>query len=99
MSSEYSSRDTLTLRDKETYSLLTHKDPEGLLREYAGKGSPQHIRGGEPWETGYKEEVNFKQPIGIWKSRDGRESKETTWGRIHYAKDGSAHIVPIEPRD
>ena len=57
MSSEYSSRDTLTLRDKETYSLLTHKDPEGLLREYAGKGSPQHIRGGEPWETGYKEEV------------------------------------------
>jgi len=70
-----------------------------LLREYAGKGSPQPIRGGEPWETGYKEEVNFKQPIGIWKSGDGRESKETTWGRIHHDKDGFAHIVPIEPKE
>jgi hypothetical protein len=70
------------------------------LREHSGKGSPQPIRGKEPWETGYKEEVNFEQPIGIWKSKKNEgESRETSWGRIHYGYDGSAHIVPIKPKD
>ena len=95
----HNSRNTLSPEKLETYSILTHKDPEGLLREYAGKGSPKPIRGGEPWETGYKEEVNFKRPIGIWKSENGKESRETAWGTIHYGKDGSAHIVPTKPKD
>ena len=96
----HNSRNTLTKRDIETYSILTHKDPEGLLREHSGRGSPKPIAEKEPWERGYKEDVNFGQPIGTWKSKTNTgESRETTWGRIYYGKDGSAHIVPIKPKD
>lgn len=86
-------------KDLETYSLLTHKDPEELLKNHAGKGAPKPIRGQQPWETGYREDVNFGQTIGIWKSEVTKESKETSWGRIHYGKDGAAHIVPIQPKE
>ena len=43
---------------------------------------------------GYKEVVDFKEHIGIWKNKT--ESLPTTKGTIHYAKDG-AHIVPAHP--
>ena len=95
----HNSRKTLTSEDLRTYSLLTHRNPEELLKNHAGKGEPRPIRGKHPWETGYKEDVNFGQTIGVWKSKVTKDTKETSWGRIHYDKDGTAHIVPIQPRD
>lgn len=95
----HNSRNTLQPKDLETYSILTHKDPEELLKNHAGKGAPKPIRGQHPWETGYREDVDFGQTIGIWKSEVTKESKETSWGRIHYGKDGAAHIVPIQPKE
>jgi hypothetical protein len=81
-----------------TNSILTHPDPEALLKKYAGKGSPKyHPSGKHPWEIGYKEDVNFGEEIGIWKSEDGKISGHTTWGRIHYDSKGRAHIVPMKP--
>lgn len=73
-------------------SIFEHKDPELLLRKFAGKGTPLR---GEIGQAGYKEVVDFKTHIGIWKSKYGHELP-TTKGTIHYAKDG-AHIVPAHP--
>jgi hypothetical protein len=78
-------------------SLLTHKDPEKLLREYAGKGSPTPNQKGKFGEVGYKENVDFKEIIGIWKNEEGTEAILTTRGRIYYDSKGKAHIVPIQP--
>ena len=84
--------------DRATKSILTHKDPESLLRTHAGKGAPNSIREGHLWEVGYKEDVNFGETIGVWKSRDGKHSEPSKWGRIAYDKEGGAHIYPIKPR-
>lgn len=70
-----------------------HPDPESLLRRFGGKGFPQR---GAPGIAGYKETVDFKEHIGIWKSKDGSLSLPTTRGTIHYSKKG-AHIVPANP--
>ena len=43
-----------------------------------------------------EENVDFKEHIGRWKSKDGMISAPTTKGSIHYSKKG-AHIVPINP--
>lgn len=86
-------------KDRISYSLLTHKDPERLLKQYAGKGTPYKERPSPPWEVGYKEDVNFREVIGIWKSQDGTISKETTWGRIHHDTKGGSHIVPGMPKE
>ena len=74
-------------------SILTHEDPQGLLDDFAGSG--QAIRGtrGTP---GFKERINFGEPIGEYIDPFTRESTPTQNGIIHYAKDG-AHIVPAKP--
>ena len=74
-------------------SIWNHKDPEGLLRRYAGTG---RIERGQPGMPGYKETVDFGEQIGIWKNKEGTIELATTRGTIHYGKKG-AHIVPSNP--
>ncbi len=73
-------------------SIFLHKDANKLLKEHASKGV---YKRGEMGKPGYKEVVDFNEPIGIWKNKKG-ESLPTTKGTIHYSKDG-AHIVPAHP--
>lgn len=74
-------------------SIFVHQDPQGLLKRFAGKGKPQRGTAGLP---GYKESVDFKEHIGIWKNKDNTLALPTTRGTIHYGKKG-AHIVPSDP--
>lgn len=74
-------------------SIFTHPDPEKLLKEFAGKGIPTRAAAGE---NGFKECIDFKEIIGIWKNQEGTKMIPTTMGSIHYGKKG-AHIVPIAP--
>lgn len=74
-------------------SIFQHNDPERLLREYAGKGN---VGKGKLGETGFKEIVDFNEHIGVWKNEIG-DFAPTTKGKIHYKKNGAAHIVPAAP--
>jgi len=81
---------------KKNPSVLEHKDPERLIKNFAGTGiKDNEIISGSP---GYKEVVNFKEFIGYAVVKETGEQIPTTWGRIHYAKDG-VHIVPTKPRE
>lgn len=74
-------------------SIFEHKDPQSLIETHAGTGVP---RRGTPGQAGYRELVDFKEPIGIWKSDKEMLSLPATKGNIHYSKKG-AHIVPEHP--
>lgn len=74
-------------------SVWTHKDPLGLLKQYAGKG---HRERGQLGLPNYKETVDFKEQIGIYNTPDGKVSLPTSRGTIHYGKKGG-HIVPAQP--
>jgi hypothetical protein len=74
-------------------SIWEHKDPEKLLREFAGKGIPHK---GTPGASGYRETIDFGEHIGMWISDSGLIKRPTTRGTIHYGKKG-AHIVPSNP--
>jgi filamentous hemagglutinin len=50
-----------------------------------------------PGTPGYQEVVNFGESIGYSIDRSTGEKMATTWGKIHYAKDG-VHVVPTAPR-
>lgn len=76
-----------------TGSEWEHKDPEKLLRCFAGKGIPGGNR--SPGTYGYRETVDFGEHIGIWRSVDGKTQLPTR-GTIHYGQKG-AHIVPSKP--
>jgi hypothetical protein len=93
----HNSWNTLDPTERKRKSILTHKDPEKLLREHAGKGSPTPNQTKPLSEVGFKENVDFKETIGIWKNEEGTDSKLTTRGRIYYNSKGEAHIVPIHP--
>ncbi len=73
--------------------IFEHKHPEKLLKKHAGTGNP---KGGTMGQAGYKELVDFKEHIGIWKNEIG-DSLSTTKEKIHYRKNGKAHIVPAHP--
>lgn len=76
-------------------SVLEHPNPQKLVDEFAGKGiKDSNIKPGVP---GYQETVNFGEFIGYAVDRDTGKKIATTWGKIHYAKDG-VHIVPTNPR-
>jgi hypothetical protein len=77
-----------------TGSEWEHKDPEQLLKHFAGKGIPGGNR--TPGSYGYRETVDFGEHIGIWRSLDGKTQLPTSRGTIHYGKKG-AHIVPSKP--
>lgn len=75
-------------------SILSYKDPEGLIRKFAGTGSPANTN--KPGTPGYRERVDFGEKIGTWKSGDGLQQSETAIGIIHYGSKG-AHIIPARP--
>ncbi|MES2344772.1 MAG: polymorphic toxin type 50 domain-containing protein [Chlamydiota bacterium] len=76
-------------------SIFQHSDPQKLVNEFAGKGMKLNkVSSGTP---GYRELVNFGEPIGYAVDEKTGEAVATTWGKIHYAKDG-VHIVPAKPR-
>ena len=72
----------------------SNKNPQGLLKKYAGKGKPCR---GNIGEAGYQEVVNFEESIGYHVCDQTGEKIPTTWGKIHYSKNG-AHIVPARPK-
>ncbi len=76
-------------------SLLTHPSPQELINKYAGTGIKVNER--LPGVPGFQELVNFNEVIGTYVDEMGVIKMETTWGKIHYAKDG-VHIVPAKPR-
>lgn len=75
-------------------SVFEHKDPQGLVDKYAGTG--KSMNSVTPGEPGYREKVNFNEHIGYFVDKDTQTPTATTWGTIHYAKDG-VHIVPTLP--
>jgi len=78
---------------KSTKSIFEHKDPQALVDKYAGTGVP---KSGVPGQPGYKEAVDFGEPIGYHVDENTNIRTVTTRGMIHYAKDG-VHIVPVKP--
>lgn len=75
-------------------SILEHPDPQRLVNKFAGKGFRQTEQ--LPGSAGYVEKVNFEEFIGYCVEERGGQRYPTTWGKIHYAKDG-VHIVPAPP--
>ena len=76
-------------------SILEHPDPQKLANDFCGKGIK--VGNQQPGTAGYQEIVNFGEFIGYSVDRDTGEKIATSWGKIHYAKDG-VHIVPTKPR-
>lgn len=77
-------------------SIFEHPHPETLVKNYAGTGLKDSKK--TPGTPGYKEIVNFKEFIGYNVDENTGIKTRTTWGKIHYAKDG-IHIVPTLPRE
>ena len=75
-------------------SILT-ADPETLIKLYSGRGRPYISEKEGIWNN--KEWFSHSEIIGIWKSSDGQENKQTTNGIIHYSPDNGVHIVPARP--
>lgn len=73
-------------------SITQHPDLQGLVNKFAGTG----IKEGAaiPGAPGYKEIVDFKECIGYFVDRNTGKKIATSWGKIHYAKDG-VHVVPF----
>ncbi|MDP1835188.1 MAG: polymorphic toxin type 50 domain-containing protein [Chlamydiales bacterium] len=76
-------------------SIWTHKDPEGLLKQHAGKGQPANSL--LPGSPGYRERIDFQEVIGYHFDKNTQVSQKTTIGIVHYSKNG-AHIVPTKPK-
>lgn len=66
----------------------TMKDAQRLVRELTGKGARLGPN---------KERVDFGRLVGFYMNPKTGEKIPTTWGIIHYSKDG-AHIVPTQPQ-
>lgn len=81
--------------DSKNKSIFTHSDPQKLACDFGGKG--MRVGNKRPGTPGYKEIVDFGEFIGYTIHPDTGEKIATTWGKIHYAKDG-IHIVPTKPR-
>lgn len=77
-------------------SELTIANPQELIHKYAGTG--QKINNNIPGKPGYKERVDFKQTIGIYKDQSETIAQETTMGMIIYSNKGT-HIVPVRPKN
>jgi hypothetical protein len=74
-------------------SILTVDPTRLILKAGTGKPANNIPRG----QAGYKERVNFGEVIGVFVDKNTGIGQPTTKGIIHYAKDGSAHIVPAKP--
>ena len=76
-------------------SILEHQNPQELVLKHAGTGLGEK---GVIGEAGYIELVDFGEFIGYDVNETTKIKTPTTWGKIHYAKDGT-HIVPTNPRE
>lgn len=76
-------------------SILQYDDPKTLVKKYAGTGLKINNR--LPGKAGYQELVNFQKFIGYAVDEITGEKIPTSWGKIHYGKNG-VHIVPTKPR-
>ena len=76
-------------------SIFTHQEPQKLIDEFAGTGKKYGST--HPGKPGFKEDIDFQELIGYALDESTGGQMPTSWGRIHYAKDG-VHIVPIRPR-
>ncbi len=84
------------LLSKSTWEYPLEKTQE-LINKFAGTGikgkrSNTHI----PGMPGYQEIVNFKEFIGYTIDKTTELKIPTTWGKIHYSKNG-VHVVPYKP--
>jgi hypothetical protein len=68
-------------------------DPQQLATKAGTGHQVGNIPRGQP---GFKERVDFGRVIGEYVDKSGK-AVQTTKGIIHYAKDGSIHIVPARP--
>ena len=76
-------------------SVFTHPERNRLLKNFGGTGVKElNITPGMP---GFVEVVDFEETIGWNVNLLTGEKISTSWGKIHYAKDG-VHIVPTLPR-
>jgi len=76
-------------------SITEHPDLQSLVHKFAGTGIKEGlVRPGMP---GYQEIIDFREFIGYAVNRTTGEKITTTWGKIHYAKDG-VHVVPRKPQ-
>lgn len=66
---------------------LSISEAQRLVEEYAGSGR---------WFEPNKEIVEFRNVIGVWKTKGRSGGALTTRGTIHYSKSG-CHIVPAQP--
>lgn len=75
-------------------SIFDHPNPQELINHYVGTGIRvfNNIIG----ECSFKEIVDFKEDIGLWKSSVKDESHLTNRGLIHYTPSG-AYITLLPP--
>ena len=81
----------------ESRAVYPAEKTQQLINDFGGTGikapgSKVHI----PGAAGYQEIVNFGEFIGYDVNLDTGVKTVTTWGKIHYAKDG-VHVVPYLP--
>ena len=69
-----------------------------LVDEFAFTGRKDYKSSASVGMAGYREVVNFKETIGLVVNEKTGQMIETTYGKIHYANDGT-HIVPCLPRE
>ena len=67
----------------------TIEEAQKLTDEFAGKGE-------RVLKNPNRERINFKKIIGKYFDINKQQYVDTTWGIIHYSKDG-VHIVPSDP--
>lgn len=77
-------------------SIFEHPNPKQLIEEFAGTGIKDSLTA--PGSPGYKEVINFGEHIGFAIDAETLNKIPTTWGKVHYSKDG-VHIVPYVPKD
>jgi filamentous hemagglutinin len=74
---------------------MTHPDPQSLLSERAGTGSP--VNSTPIGEPGSKERVDFGEIIGDYRDPVTGSATSTSKGIIVYDRQGNAHIIPARP--
>lgn len=68
---------------------ISESKAQELINKFAGNK-------GNKWQSLNKEKINFNEVIGKYYNQSNGRWEDTTWGIIHYSKDGS-HLVPANP--
>ena len=83
------------ITNKENPSIWTCHEPEKVLAECAGTGMA--VGKIEAGFAGYREVITYKEYIGFYVNETGTVKLPTKRFTIHYAGDGTAHMVPAHP--